>query len=56
MASADLGVPVLMFILLFWALFALAGLVTSFTKRENLREIRQFIRRMTDTNMRRRKA
>jgi hypothetical protein len=48
MTSADLGYPALLFILTFWGFLAIAGFVTAFTKKENLRDIKKFWQRVID--------
>ena len=50
MTTVDLGFPILLTILVFWGLFALSAILTTFTKRENLRDIKDFLHRMSDTS------
>jgi hypothetical protein len=48
MTSADLGFPVLFSILVFWGLFAVAAIASTFLTRANLEDFKQALRRFFD--------
>lgn len=50
MTWADFGYPVMLGILIFWGLFAIFAILSTFTKRENLKDLKQFIHRFLDTS------
>lgn len=50
MESADLGYPILLSILIFWAIFAVSAVLTTFTKKENLKDVRKYIHHLLDTD------
>jgi hypothetical protein len=53
--TADLGYPILLGILTFWALLALGAFLTTFLKKKNLREFKDYLKRLTDPRPHRRK-
>lgn len=52
MTWADLGYPVLLAILIFWGLLLISGVLTTFLKKENQRDVKAFFRRLMDTGHR----
>lgn len=49
MEWADLGFPVLLAILVFFGIFAVSAIITSFVKKENRRDLKAFFHRLLDT-------
>ena len=48
MTTADLGYPILLFILIFWGVFALTAFLNTLLKKGNLKDLKEFFRRMVD--------
>jgi hypothetical protein len=48
MTTADLGYPLLLFILFFWGVFALTAFLNTLIKKGNLKNLKEFFRRMLD--------
>lgn len=49
MTWVDLGYPVLLAILIFWGLLLISGVLTTFTRKENQRDMKAFFHRLMDT-------
>ncbi len=48
MASIDLGEPVLLLILVFWGVFAVLAIISTFVKRGNLEDLKRTLRGFFD--------
>jgi hypothetical protein len=46
----DLGVPLLSLILIFWSILVMISILNTIFGRENLKEVRDFFRRLLDTH------
>ena len=54
MTTADLGYPILLSILFCWVSFALLAFFTTFLKKKNLQEFKNYMKRITDPHPHRR--
>jgi hypothetical protein len=48
--SADLGSPILLFILIFWLFLTLVAILTTIFGRENRKSLKQYIHHLLDTS------